>query len=194
MGHRAVNDAYYTPEALATECCLKLSSMGYSEPMVLEPCVGGGAWTRAVRRVWPRAYVHGMDLDPNANFDGCDSRNVGDFMTSLWPLTCRATMVLGNPPYSGDPLAWVDRARQIAPVVGFILRSTILGSKKRLAWWHRNTPARIFNLVPRPKWEGPGAQNSTDTTDSIFVVWDRDMPSLLSGGVTYDWLSWSSSR
>lgn len=146
---------------------------------ILEPCVGGGAWIRAAREQWPTAVVDRADIDggaPGLSYDLRPAEDAlqGDFLQLSHPTRSPRHMydaVIGNPPYKGDPLAWFDRALRLAPVVAFVLRSTILGSRDRFGWWHVNPPARVTQLVPRPLWEGPGARPTTDTVESVLVTW-----------------------
>lgn len=168
---RAPFDAYYTPDrharALLWWTWERLIGPRLS---VLEPSVGGGAWVRAARDVWPEATVTGMDLDPNAlGLRQVDVPLVGDFLTG--PLPQHYQIVIGNPPYGGDLVAWIDRARSVGSIVGFLLRSTFLGSAQRLSWWRERPPSDVVIVLPRPRWEGPGARTATDTCDSVWVLW-----------------------
>lgn len=60
----------YTPDAVALACCRALAAMGCDPGVVREPCVGGGAFARAVADVWPCTVSTGRidvaDLDPDA--------------------------------------------------------------------------------------------------------------------------------
>lgn len=170
---RAENDAYWTPLACARACVGVLEQTVLDHKAVLEPAVGGGAWARALRTSGVQCDIHVIDIDPAApGLTGPyhDYAHVADFMAEVFR---GVDVILGNPPYSGDLLAWLDRSLQIAPVVGYLLRSTVLGSRERVAWWQQHPPAYVYTLVPRPKWEGPGARETTDTTDSVFVLWLR---------------------
>src|SRR5690606_28209626 len=97
-----------------------------------------------------------------------DEPSVGDFLQADL-LGC--DVVLGNPPYSAELPAWVDASRAVAPVVAYLLRETVTGSLERLPWWQDRPPAWIVKVLPRPRWEGPGARASTDTCDTVLVVW-----------------------
>jgi hypothetical protein len=208
-------DAYWTPFGLAYACLeaahafvaqhhldvMRASEDGYlaawSSPSwnpksMLEPSVGGGAWVGAARCVLPTAWVHRVDLDPNAPGLTQDVRRIstkrkeeavcGNFL-HLNFVGAGTDCVFGNPPYSPgiagrsatrDPLTWwFDRSLTIAPVVGYLLRGTALGSVERLPWWRANPPACIWTVSQRPAWEGPGARAESDSSDPAFVLWIR---------------------
>lgn len=184
-GERDPLDAYWTPLACARECLREVEDVvreadpSWTPRRVLEPCVGGGAWVRACREVWPAAALDRCDLDPKAPGLALDLRKgeepmVGDFLKLASPVhgpRHEYDAIVGNPPYKGDALAWFDRAILLAPVVALVLRATIVGSRERFGWWHENKPARVTVLTPRPLWEGPGARPTTDTVDSYLITW-----------------------
>lgn len=170
--HRAELDAYYTPDLHARALVRWLAANVYAgqDPQrILEPSVGGGAWLRACRDEWPEAHLRALDIDPAApGLKLADRPEVGDFLTAD---LISADLIVGNPPYGGDLVAWIDRSRELAPVVGYLLRSTFLGAMDRLEWWQRRPPTDVIVVLPRPAWEGPGKRATTDRVDSLFVVW-----------------------
>ena len=186
MSDRAALDAYWTPAACALACTQVLASHCAAPELVVEPAVGAGAWVRAARAVWPGATVAGWDLDPAApGLAELDLAVVGPW-TGLG--AGRADVILGNPPYAGDLVPWLDASLDSAPVVGYLLRATALGSRTRLPWWRRHPPAEVHVLVPRPRWEGPGARPTSDTVDTLFVVWTgRTAPRRPA----VEWLEWA---
>lgn len=181
---RAPLDAYWTPAAVARVCveALRDDAPGAAPEVVIEPCVGGGSWLREARAAWPSALLAAVEIDALApGLALAEAAHVGDFRAwardyAELKLPRRGALVVGNPPYSGDTTTWIDAARSVAGTVGFLLRATILGSQRRAAWWRANPPAVVYWLTSRPRWEGPGARSSTDTSDSVFVVWREDGP------------------
>ena len=179
---RAKNDAYYTPDLHARALVRWLSQHVYpgQDPQrILEPSVGGGAWLRACRDEWPEAHLRASDIDADAaGLLLADRGRVGDFMALDLE---SADLIVGNPPYGDEDLdraaararlvAWIDRSRELAPVVGYLMRSTFLGAMDRLEWWQRRPPTDVIVVLPRPAWEGPGKRATTDRVDSLFVVW-----------------------
>lgn len=171
---RPAFDAYYTPLPVARACVDAVWHVKTRRVLrVVEPAVGAGSWVNALRERQEGVGVVGVDLDPEApGLDLCDLAIPDDYLRRAPHL--RADLVIGNPPYSGDICAWVDASLQVAPMVAFLLRGTFLGSKGRARWWRSFPPSDVFVLTSRPKWEGPGAQPSTDSVDSVLVVWKND--------------------
>ena len=190
-GGRAPLDAYWTPDHVAIACLRWLEATGVvtATGHVLEPAVGGGAWVRAVRKVWRNANVQALDLDPAApGLDEADSGTVYDFFDL--PTERVADVIVGNPPYDSDRLIeWVERSLEMADVVAYLLRETITGTTGRLPWWRAHRPRLIAKLCPRPKWEGPGAYETVDRADSVFVVWARH-----TTFTDWDWIDTTTHR
>ena len=170
---REALDAYWTPPTCAVACCEAIRAAGVAKvPALLEPAVGGGAWVDAARKVWPKVYVAACDIDPEApGLRRADVAQVTDFTASSWVDAGRYSLVLGNPPYGDGIVRWFDRALDLAPNVAFLLRGTILGSAERMPWWEAHPPSDVWVLSPRPQWGGPGARSTTDTVDSLLVLW-----------------------
>ncbi len=173
-GERVALDAYWTPPEVALACCRAIDSVLMWPPLlVLEPCVGGGAWVDAAHIVWPGSVVNGMDIDPTSpGLEKVRARNTGDFLTSTWPKQVYYNIVIGNPPCEGA-VEWVEKSLTLAPAVAFLLRSTFLGSAKRHAWWKANPPACIWTLDSRPRWQGGNTHKSGDSCDTDLVLWIR---------------------
>lgn len=142
--------------------------------------LGGGSWVVAARRVWrdPAPTITRCDIDPTAPGLFVDRRpgdraHVGDFMSSEFRFRRHEwDLNLGNYPYGEDFIAWMERMRSTAPVMGQLLRSTILGSLERRRWFEfEHPPAYVVTLSPRCLWEGPGARKESDTMDPHFVLW-----------------------
>lgn len=186
-GERAELDAYWTPLACARACCAVLRPR-VGATRILEPAVGGGAWVQAARETWPGATVDAIDLDASApGLAAADAHVIGDFLST----TGRGYgLVLGNPPYGGDLVGWVERARDAGAAVAFLLRSTFLGSVSRSSFWLQHQPTDVWVLAPRPRWEGPGSRPTTDTADSILVLWRQGLP-VPGLSPRLHWLRWA---
>jgi hypothetical protein len=192
---RAAGDAYWTPDATARACMRWLVDVVGFDPSgrVVEPSVGGGAWVRAIRSVVPESTIDRVDTDesaPGVEFDlrPDDARSYCDWLEfelfrgqPVGPDTWE--LCIGNPPYGGDLVRWLDASLARARVVAYLLRETVTGSVERLAWWKAHRPAWIAKVLPRPRWEGPGQRETSDYSDHVLVVWIR--------GVTetrWDWI------
>jgi hypothetical protein len=108
----------YTPDAVALACCRALAAMGCDPSVVREPCVGGGAFVRAVAEVWSQQVVVGgwidaADIDPNAPGLGMASRyGEASMVDATDPvpapgLTPRYDLIITNPPF-GEEAGDVD--------------------------------------------------------------------------------------
>lgn len=158
---RIALDAYYTPDALASACVSVLTDVAPEH--VVEPSVGGGAFVRAVRARWPKAFVSGYDLDPEAKGAAlCD-----DFYNTSWLTiapTSKPDLIVGNPPYA-DAEAHVRKAlERVAQggTVGMLLRLAFLETKKRRAFWSLwgSYLDTVYVLAERPSFMANGKHDS----------------------------------
>lgn len=198
---RARFDAYYTPEPHARACVRWLAEQDLfrGAGRVLEPSVGDGAWARAVRKRWPDSKIDALDLDPGARGlkdTAVDASTIGDFRrfneVRIDDGQVDYDLIVGNPPYDADLiLPWLSRSLRMSRVVAYLLRETITGTDARLSFWLGSRPAWICKVVPRPKWEGPGARDTADFADSVLIVWVRDSDPDVT---RWDWIDAGSRR
>lgn len=204
MIERRKNDAYYTPDALALAITRAVSHTIDRPRLVVEPSVGGGAFVRAAREVWPGVPVLGYDVDPDApGLALCDEAIVGDWLTEPFSrglAYCTDALVIGNPPFAretgrvskttGKPIVetiWpqhVERARGAANNVCMLLRLSALGGG-RLYWWERIPPHVVWSIPQRPSFTGRGSGSQ----DVAAALWS---PSL--GQTQLRWLAWEKSK
>jgi ParB-like chromosome segregation protein Spo0J len=171
---RAPRDAYWTPDLHARGIVRWIDERFFASTppaRVLEPSVGGGAFIGPIQDTWPDARIEAIDMDPLAPGLQCaDSSTVGDYMEII--TSGRYDIVVGNPPYREDLVAWIERSRRSARVVAYLLRGSFAGGIKRQEWFSGSgKPAHVVVISPRPKWEGPGAREQTDQSDSFLFVW-----------------------
>lgn len=153
-------DRHFTPDALAEIIVRELDERvyraGYAKVgrprSIVEPSVGGGAFARAARKVWPGAHIIGVDIDPDAE----GRAHVDEFVEGDWTC-CRewphVDLSLGNPPFSGTTaIPHVETAREVAEVTCFILPWSPLGG----VWAWRDLmdapgrPMFAWPFAPRP--------------------------------------------
>lgn len=166
---RRALDAYYTPDDVALKCVQAIGlASGPTQPRVLEPSVGGGAFARALRSQW-RAIIDGLDIDEKATgLVDCDAHEVIDFdHYSADPGSF--DWVVGNPPYIVAE-SHVRKALSLEPAAGvaFLLRLGFLESEERVPFWKQHPPAEIHVLTKRPSFTGNG---STDATAYALFIW-----------------------
>jgi hypothetical protein len=118
----------YTPDALALAICKRLAEFGHNPEIIIEPSVGGGAFVRAARAVWPHARIFACDIDPNAaGLALADRAMVGDWLEfttqlALFPeqgtVSRDRVLVLGNPPYTRGTGRKGKRGEIVETVIG----------------------------------------------------------------------------
>lgn len=111
-------DRHYTPGRLAE---VIVDAIIMERPRtILEPSVGGGAFARAVLRRWPKVYLCGLDIDPQA----LGQRWCKDFAVldaAKANIAAAFDLVIGNPPFD-EALAHVEAMLALRPtVLSFIL-------------------------------------------------------------------------
>ncbi len=114
---RLAHGDWQTPLALATQTVELLASLAATPPRtVLEPTCGTGAFLQAAAARFPKAALHGFDLNPEhvraarRALTGTDATvRQADFFAHDWDSTLAALpeplWIVGNPP-------WVTTARQ----------------------------------------------------------------------------------
>lgn len=147
----------YTPDPLAYACLSRLQRHMGEVDILVDPAVGGGAFPRGARRLWPRAKIIGVDLDPKA--DGlklCDHAYVGDWTTLAAEIIAKfqPDLIATNPPFDdprgGAPTRAQDftRAALQGPGhhrVSFILPLACLGTK---GWTRLICEDALWHLTP----------------------------------------------
>ena len=104
---------FQTPLSLAQRVCARLATLGVSPDVVLEPTCGVGAFVLAAAKTFPRASIHGYEINTEylENLRGCltveDAPRVhlqqADFFTTDWARIVKAhdgrLLILGNLPW-----------------------------------------------------------------------------------------------
>ena len=120
---RRIRGEYFTPPPLVQAVLsLAVPHVGPGPLTVVDPACGDGAFLAAAARAFPRARLHGLELDPT---HAASARRgvpaarilVGDALRGGWDALARALpgegeeLWLGNPPYNGtSPLLRDARA------------------------------------------------------------------------------------
>ena len=183
-------DAYYTSDALAQA----LVDTMEIEPhhVVLDPCVGGGAFARAMRPYTPRVY--GIDLHPRAaalqdrSLEGVACQN----FLAEYPVTWeRPDLIMSNPPFF-EAEEFVHHALKIVKPngrVAFLLRVGFLeGIGRYYSLWQRTPPSTITVLVERPSFT---SDKKTDASAYMLAVWTQGALAITT---ELRWLSWRAEK
>ena len=168
---RKANDAYYTDPALALAICEWLNKRLPSPARVLEPCVGGGAFLRAIRTVWPNATTGIEDIDAaamallRAERRGSPGSTGADYSLSV-----------SNPPFRiADRLVRTNMERvPSGGHVAFLLPVGFIATDDREALYAQ-CPLRYYvPISPRPSFQENG---QTAPTEYALYVFERNYSS-----------------
>ncbi len=135
LGHprRKALGAYHTPPAVADHVAVATLALAGSDPVILDPACGGGAFLLAALRAGTRWHqLRGIDLDPLAvelaralvalsaglGRDQCRELETliltGDALTTPWPA---ADAVLTNPPFLNRLKALTATSPELASLI-----------------------------------------------------------------------------
>lgn len=154
---RRADDAYFTPDALATALVELIPVVGC---VCWEPHAGGGAFVRALGAAGAGAVIAG-------DISGQWGAPL-DFLTAPWPAILPCDWIVGNPPFRNHE-AHIDRALRMAPNVAFLLRLAVMESAARAPMWKRWPLRRVTVLAERPSFTDGG----TDSAAYGFFWWQR---------------------
>lgn len=171
---RKANDFYPTPEPLALAITQHLAELLPYPVGVIEPSAGTGAFVKASKQVWPKAFVHAVEIIPNLRPEleaaGADTVIIRD-----WEDCCKAVqlipgaLILGNPPFSlaerhiRAGLGILNHGDYIA----MLLRMSFFGSFDRVPFWIEFPTRYMIPLVPRPNYVVGGNANNSEY--AVFV-------------------------
>lgn len=165
---RIAGDAYQTDDRVA-RALINLLPIE-PENIVLEPHVGGGSFARVLRE--KEAVVIGLDIDASAEgFKHCHVVIPGRDFLAWNPADLPRMWIAGNPPYT-NVLAHIEKALSLAVNVAFLLRLSILGSKKRMAFWAAHPAYRVWPLAERPAFSGA---KGVDNAEYGWFWWNDEL-------------------
>jgi hypothetical protein len=160
---REALDRYYTPDRLALDCAIEAQHLCPSPRVVLEPSVGGGAFARAARELWPVGLtIIGVDRDPEAEGrKTCDVFHNCDFLDFS---SEKPDLILGNPPYREADEHIVHALEGVTPggTVGMLLRLAFMEGTGRASFWDEYSPwlTSVHVLAERPSFTASGGRDS----------------------------------
>lgn len=141
-------------------------------PRILEPCVGEGHITNAIRARYPNAVILTNDIDPRHRADTTEDATQQSFWENNALGYGRLDWVITNPPFS-DAFAILRQAFEAATIgVAFLLRVTWLEPPKsaenqnKARWLAEHPPTAQF-ILERTSYDGAGQDSAT----SAWFVW-----------------------
>ncbi len=165
---RSKNDFYETPQ----DCILNFLKHHPLDPnaVILDPCVGTGAFPKAIRMAGYTNQIDTIEIDSNSKvIPETSNHYCKDFLQFESPY--EYDVIFSNPPYS---LA-EEFIRKAFTLVNnekfeiiFLLRLNFLESKKRHDFWQEYMVNDLYILSNRPSFTGQG----TDATAYAYYVFN----------------------
>lgn len=195
-------DFYPTPYELCLAtmqvCCgeLWLLENHYSDKIVaLDPGAGTGVWGRALKKFFPEAEIHAIEIQNLPKNDNYTGWIRGDFLDDavqehldfyMATKNERINLIIGNPPYKYAE-EFIRKGLEIIPDEGyliFLLRIDFLGSIKRGEGLFKDYPPnKVIVSSRRPSFTG---DRKTAGDNYCVGVWKGrpELPTIL------DWFTW----
>ncbi len=175
-------DEYPTPGYL---CDQGVALIKGTPKRVLDPGAGpGGAWGKAARARWPKAWIEGVEIQTVENPGGYNLWwKATDYLTG-WPTQPAFDAIIGNPPYCLLEPFIATSLKRLAPggQILFMTRLAFLeGQKRRDTLWREHRPAKVWICSKRPSFQ---ADNKTNSTAFCLVYWVNQW----RGETTLGWL------
>jgi len=169
------DDRVYTPDELALKIVRHFTPTG----KILEPCRGGGAFVRAVKKVtgkepdWCEIDTEVLNGEPARDFLTHDFQS----QTYNW--------IVSNPPYS-QILDFMDRAMDLADNVVFLVQATVpqFTAKQRLMAKRGFELRETYRVATPPEWRAKGLAFGTGLA---AVHWQRGYSGPIHNKRARDW-------
>lgn len=166
-----INDAFYTPDALAAACAARIQregNVGY-DSVIWEPHAGKGAFTRAFAGLgYKKILASDIDLTYSAEWGIATKPRQVNFLLTTPAVS--VDWIVGNPPFT-DAIKHVEHALKIATIgVAFVLPIQFIASQARVDFWTRH-PLASFNIInKRPSF----TEGGNDMRDVALYIWSNN--------------------
>lgn len=184
LRERQENDFYPTPYECVRESLKQLSLVPTD---VLDPGAGSGVWGIEARKMWPHAYISGIEIDRTfAKPEAYDHWYVGDYLDP--DISGHSyDLIIGNPPYNKAE-KFIRKSMSLLKPNGqvfFLLRLAFLEGQKRTATlWKELWLKHTYVLGRRPSFTGNQKTDATAYAMFLFQKGHTEIPRL-------SWLDWS---
>ena len=193
MRPRDQHDFYPTPLPLAYYA-LNMLIPHPAYPRIFDPGAGTGVWGHAARRIFPQAWIAGLELRPTGRADHYDHwYHEQDYLDPDYypPLV---DFVIGNPPYRyaeqfvRKALTHVNEGWYVL----FLLRLAFLEGQARARGLYREFPLKEVHVLPaRPSFITEGEKaGRTDATAYAIFIWQKGW----TGTTELGWLDWKDGQ
>lgn len=165
-----------TPQPLADAIVRTLREFVGEADCICEPSAGQGPYVRALRRTWPLANIHAIDIR-DTSFD-CRKAGANEFTMQDWTRTEGSyDLIVGNPPFS-KAVEHIDHGMQRLRPAGSVRppRPGILAFLLRLTFWETPERAELFARHPlrafAPIMERPRfTKSGNDSIGCGLFIW-----------------------
>ena len=147
-GNRHTADFYPTPHNAAMDAINAIeinNAFNNQTDTIFDPGAGDGAWGKACRQRWPKAYITGLEVRPECWPKAYDEWHIGRFED--FPTRRKFKLIIGNPPYKYAE-AWIGKCLQMlipSGTLAFLLRLQFMGGKAH-AQMFQNTPLNLYGF------------------------------------------------
>jgi len=185
-----MTDKHYTQPEVAAHIVKRLMQYGDIQPgdRVLDPCVGLGAFSNAIKELNIVKLVRTIDQDVTVE---ADIHN--DFL-QVPVRGDQFNLITSNPPFSlaqefvEKSTGWCDQRGTVA----FLLLLQFLGSNGRAEFFRKYPPSTIDVMRPRPSFAENGA---TDMREYALFRWcPQDFECLRSSGPRIGFIDWVRTK
>lgn len=183
-------DVWMTKEPLAEAIVRHVEKMRdpfKAGPRVLDPGCGSGVFGRAVRKVWPDAFIVGIDIRKSipAGIDHAyDELHLGVSFLDWEPQDGSGfDVIIGNPPFSKPTPniaeAFIHHAipllKDEQSILAFLLRLNFWGGQERYeTLWSYRKPFSVDAFPKRPSFGlNKHGKPGTDGQEYAAFLWDR---------------------
>lgn len=149
---------------------------------ILDAGAGEGVFVRHLRRAFPKATIHAIDIHPFKSWaaDGADASFHGDFLAEGFrslrsleghPLRLTYDLIAGNPPFSIAE-AFIRRGLELARYLSYVLRQGFLASNDRCepgGLWRTTPPQVLYQVAHRPRFRLD--LKGADSADYMWYCW-----------------------
>jgi len=169
---RMPNDHYETDYS-TVERCLAALEVQVTRPCILDLGAGSGRWGKVARRLWPSAFIYGVEIRDVERPEKYDGWLTGDFPVCAHQIRLEYDLVIGNPPYACAE-AFVRAGLLLlrdGGQLGFLLRLAFLEGQGRRDGLFKEFPPRAVEVCSkRPSFSEDG---KTNATAFAFFIWQK---------------------
>lgn len=180
---RRAHEHYPTERALI-RAALERYALPYFSGRALDPGAGDGRWGQAVKEIYPRVEVHGVELREVEKPDGIDFWQAGCDFLDFRPW-CRYGLIVGNFPYNLAERFVRHNWELLAPggrIVSLLPLQFQASQGRYHGLWSELPPTLVAVVSPRPSFGlNAKGRRGTNGTDYGIYCWDKALDGACAG-------------